>query len=92
MTHKSLRRGRVRDGTATVRTAREIMRLEQWAMRAADHINCVTPHRAPHLGSACDYAREFMGHECRCGHRPVSWGTAYVDMLSKLDEGAAGNE
>jgi len=62
------------------------IRLRQWAMRAADHINGQTPARCPHLGSACDYAATYMGHLCRCGHRPVTWDAVMGDVTARIAE------
>lgn len=67
-------------------SARNRIRLTAWACRAADMINKVFPARAVHLGSTCDYAREWMGHVCRCGHRPYTWEEVYTDMLERLGE------
>lgn len=61
-----------------------VIRLRQWAMRAADYLNRVTPPRAAHLGDACEYARTYMGHWCRCGHNPITWSAVYAHVLTEL--------
>jgi hypothetical protein len=68
------------------RDARRI-RLAQWAMRAADHVNGMDREdiRAKHLGNTCEYARMYMGHQCRCGHKPPSWDAVYAHVIRLME-------
>jgi len=68
------------------RRERRALRLRQWAMRAADHINHMDAAdiRAKHLGGPCDYGIEFMGHVCRCGQPPITWEAVYAHVNATM--------
>lgn len=66
------------------REERRLLKLRQWAMRAADMINGVVPARAAHLGDTCAYWAEFAGHVCNCNHIPATWEVTYSHVLAQL--------
>lgn len=69
------------------RAERRARMLKAWAMRAADHINEMDAAdiRAAHLGEPCDYAQAYMGHQCRCGHRPITWDQVYAHAIATME-------